>query len=441
MSDAAAIADGAPPRKGMPLHLKMLLAFALGTIAGIVAQLAGGGDVEWVAAATKWVATPLSDLFLKLIFMLVLPLLFSALVVGITEMGDVRALGRIGWRTLAYTVVLSAIAVLIGLVLVNWIQPGVGMDRAEMEALVTSNAAAAQTHVESARTQPQGLAMILDIVPNNVVEAAAGNKILAVMFFAVMLGIGLVINRTPAAAALLRAIEGLFEVSMTLIGLVIRLAPYAVFLLMFKLVAHLGVELLGKLAVYVVVVVAALAIHLLVTYSLGIKLIGKRSPLAFFRDSEEAMLMAFSTASSNATLPVSLRVADEKLRLPPKVSRFVLTVGATANQNGTALFEGVTVLFLAQLFGIELSLAQQATVMFVCILGGIGTAGVPAGSLPVVALICAMVGVPPEGLGIILGVNHFLDMCRTTVNVTGDLGIAAMVAGGETTPAPAPASG
>jgi Na+/H+-dicarboxylate symporter len=151
---------------------------------------------------------------------------------------------------------------------------------------------------------------------------------------------------------------------------------------------------------------------------------------------QEAMLMAFSTASSNATLPTALRVADDKLRLPRRVSRFVLTVGATANQNGTALFEGVTVLFLAQYFGIELTLAQQVTVMFVCILGGIGTAGVPSGSLPVIALICAMVGVPPEGIGLVLGVNHFLDMCRTTVNVTGDLGIAAMVARGESDDAP-----
>jgi Na+/H+-dicarboxylate symporter len=442
VSEAEALAGAAAPRKGMPLHVKMLLAFVLGTAAGVVALLAGGGDAPWVEFATKWIATPFSDLFLKLIFMLVLPLLFSALVIGITEMGDVRALGRIGWRTLAYTVVLSAIAVMIGLALVNWIQPGIGIDPAEVQALMSSNVDAAKAHVEASRTQPQGIAMLLDIVPNNVVKAAADNAILAVMFFAVMLGIGLVINRSPAAEALRQAIEGLFEVSMTLIGIVIRLAPYAVFLLMFKLVAHLGVPLLLKLAIYVGVVVAALAIHLFVTYSLAIKLIARRSPLAFFRDAEEAMLMAFSTASSNATLPVSLRVADEKLRLPPKVSRFVLTVGATANQNGTALFEGVTVLFLAQLFGIDLTLAQQATVMFVCILGGIGTAGVPAGSLPVVALICAMVGVPPEGLGIILGVNHFLDMCRTTVNVTGDLGIAAMVAGSENEPSvlPAPAA-
>ena len=151
--------------------------------------------------------------------------------------------------------------------------------------------------------------------------------------------------------------------------------------------------------------------------------------------------MAFSTASSNATLPTSLRVADEKLHLPRRVSRFVLTVGATANQNGTALFEGVTVLFLAQYFGIDLTLADQVTVMLVCILGGIGTAGVPSGSLPVVALICVMVGVPAEGIGLVLGVNHFLDMCRTTVNVTGDLGIAAMVSRGFEDDAQAAADG
>ena len=224
-----------------------------------------------------------------------------------------------------------------------------------------------------------------------------------------------------------RGIEGLFQISMTLIGLVIRLAPYAVFCFMFNLAALFGWDLLLKLGKYVLVVVGALAIHMLVTYSLALKLVGGYSPLKFFRGVQEAMMVAFSTASSNATLPVALRVADSELGLPKRVSRFVLTIGATANQNGTALFEGVTVLFLAQFFGVELSLAQQVTVMFVCILGGIGTAGVPAGSLPVVALICGMVGVPPEGIGLILGVDRFLDMCRTTLNVTGDLMLAAVV--------------
>ena len=168
----------------------------------------------------------------------------------------------------------------------------------------------------------------------------------------------------------------------------------------------------------------ALGLHMFVVYPLALTLLGGMSPLAFFREIQEAMVMAFSTASSNATLPTALRVAENNLKLPPRVSRFVLTIGATANQNGTAIFEGVTVLFLAQFFGVELTSAQQVMVLLVCILGGIGTAGVPAGSLPVVALILGMVGVPPEGIGLILGVDRFLDMCRTTLNVTGDLTIA-----------------
>ena len=273
------------------------------------------------------------------------------------------------------------------------------------------------------------LLCITGCVLSLVIAAASADNILAVMFFALMFGVGLVLTRSESANTLKRAIEGLFEVSMTLIGLVIKLAPYAVFCLMFNLAAASGWDLLARLAAYVGVVVAALAIHLFVVYSLALKAAGW-SPLAFFRGVQEAMLMAFSTASSNATLPTSLRVAEEKLHLPRRVSRFVLTVGATANQNGTALFEGVTVLFLAQYFGVDLTLADQVTVMLVCILGGIGTAGVPSGSLPVVALICVMVGVPAEGIGLVLGVNHFLDMCRTTVNVTGDLGIAAMVSRG-----------
>ena len=263
------------------------------------------------------------------------------------------------------------------------------------------------------------------------VKAAAENTILAVMFFALMLGIGLVLTRTRATETLLSGIQGLFEVSMTLIGLVIRLAPYAVFCFMFNLAALFGWDLLRSLGNYVGVVVLALSIHMFVVYPLMLKFIAGVSPAKFFKGSQEAMVMAFSTASSNATLPVALRVAEEKLHLPKKISRFVLTVGATANQNGTALFEGVTVLFLAQFFGVDLSLMQQLTVMFVCILGGIGTAGVPAGSLPVVALICGMVGVPPEGIGLILGVDRFLDMCRTTLNVTGDLMLATLVSKGE----------
>jgi DAACS family dicarboxylate/amino acid:cation (Na+ or H+) symporter len=421
-----------PARKRLPLHTKIAIGFAIGIIAGLIVHATGAHEAAWVQALTTYVTTPFSKIFLSLIFMLIVPLLFSALTVGIAEMGDVRALGRIGWKTLAYTVALSAIAVLLGLALVNWLQPGAGVDPALAQQLLADNADRAKEIVASVGTQPRGIDMLVSIVPDNVIEAASSNgTILSLMFFAVMFGIGLVLTPSPHTDVLKRGVEGLLEISMTLIGLVIRLAPVAVFCFMFNLTSIFGFDLLLRLGAYVGVVVLALALHQFVSYSVALKVIAGKSPVQFFRGAQEAMVMAFSTASSNATLPTALRVAEEELGLPRRIARFVLTVGATANQNGTALFEGVTVLFLAQFFGVDLSLGQQAMVMVVCILGGIGTAGVPSGSLPVVALICSMVGVNPVGIGMILGVNHFLDMCRTTLNVTGDLTLATLVAAGE----------
>lgn len=441
-------------KQKLPLHWKMAIGFAAGLLLGLLVYATGLGDhsvaganaamcavdaaaqpwqcQSWVQLITGYITDPIGQLFLNLIFMLVVPLLFSALVVGVSEMGDIRAFGRVGWRTLGYTVLMSSIAVVLGLLLVNWLKPGVGIDQATAQQLLSEGAQRASTIVASVHEQPRGLDMLLSIVPDNVIKAAADNTILAVMFFALMLGIGMVLTPGKATDTLREGIQGLFDVSMTLIGLVIRLAPYAVFCFMFDLAAVFGWDLLVKLASYVGVVVLALALHLFVVYSIALRAVGGYSPLAFFKGTQEAMVLAFSTASSNATLPTSLRVAEEKLGLPRRISRFVLTVGATANQNGTALFEGVTVIFLAQFFGVELTLFQQVLVMLVCILGGIGTAGVPSGSLPVVAMICGMVGVPPQGIGLILGVNHFLDMCRTTLNVTGDIAIAAMVSKGET---------
>ncbi|MBB4631745.1 dicarboxylate/amino acid:cation symporter [Sphingosinicella soli] len=418
----------------MPLHVKMLIGFAFGLIAGLVVHFTAGADAAWVQTVTTYVTGPIGQLFLRLLFMLVIPLLFSALVLGVAEMGDIRSLGRIGWKTLAYTVGVSAIAVVIGLVLVNLLRPGDGIDPALAQRLLAEASEGASAIVNTSRTAPSGMDALLNIVPSNVIRAAADNDILAVMLFALMFGIGLVIANTPGTERLKGAIEGLFDVTMTLINIVIRLAPYAVACFMFNLAALFGWDLLARLASYVGVVVLALGIHMVVVYSLAVKYLGGMSPVRFFKGSEEAIVMAFSTASSNATLPTALRVAETKLMLPRRVSRFVLTIGATANQNGTALFEGVTVLFLAQFFGVELSLGQQFVVMLVCILGGIGTAGVPAGSLPVVALILGMVGVPPEGIGLILGVDRFLDMCRTTLNVTGDLAAAVVVSKGETDP-------
>jgi DAACS family dicarboxylate/amino acid:cation (Na+ or H+) symporter len=218
---------------------------------------------------------------------------------------------------------------------------------------------------------------LVQIIPNNPIKAAADGDMLAVMFFALFFGIGLALVRTPAAMHLQESIEGLYDVSMRLIGLVIQFAPIGVAALLFTLTAQLGPEIIVHLARYVGVVVLALALHQFVVYSLAVRFLGGMSPRRFFRDIQEAMLTAFSTASSNATLPTALKVAEENLRLPPEVSRFVLTIGSSANQNGTALFEGVTVLFLAQFYGVALSLPQQAMVVFVCILGGIGPPACP----------------------------------------------------------------
>ncbi len=417
------------PSKGLPLHWLMLAGFALGLGAGLAVNLSVGPSADWVVWLTETITGPVGQIFLRLLFMLVLPLLFSALVIGVTEMGDLSALGRVGWRTLALTVVVSAIAVVIGLVMVNWLTPGAGVDQALARQLLDQGAAGAKGIVENAPESIKLGQFFLDLIPSNVITAASDNLVLPVMVFALFFGVGLVMTKSPATDQLQIVITGLFEVMMKLIGVVIRIAPIAIACLMFNLAALFGWDLLVRLAAYVGVAVGAMAIHMFVVYPLLVLVLARRNPLRFFADVREPMVVAFSTASSNATLPVSLRAAETQLKLPKNIARFVLTVGATANQNGTALFEGVTVIFLAQFFGVELTLAQQGLVMLICILGGVGTAGVPAGSLPVVAMILGLVGVPVEGIGLILGVDRFLDMCRTTLNVTGDLAIATIVSG------------
>ncbi len=424
-------AEQATERRGLSLQYQMLIGFLLGLIAGLAVHLTAA-DAPWVEAFTTYVTGPIGQVFLRLLFMLVIPLLFSALVVGIAEMGEIRSLRRVGLRTLALTIVVSTIAVVVSIVLVNLLRPGDGVDPALAQAMLADAGPGARAILARTGETPSGIAAVLAIVPSNVVGAMAGNDILAVMFFALFFGIGIVLTQDrPEVQTLKRAIEGVFEVAMRLINIVIRMAPLAVFCFMFNLAALFGWELLVRLSAYVGVVLAALGTQMFIVFSLLLILIARRSPIAFFRDTQEASVMAFSTASSNATLPTSLRVADTELKLPRKVARFVLTIGATANQNGTAMFEGVTVLFLAQFFGVDLTITQQFMVMLVCILGGIGTAGVPAGSLPVVALILGMVGVPPAGIGLVLGVDRFLDMCRTTLNVIGDLVIATVISAGE----------
>ncbi|MBL0947671.1 dicarboxylate/amino acid:cation symporter [Brevundimonas sp.] len=414
-------------RGGVPLYLWMLLGFAVGLGGGLYVNLNDLVVIPWVMELIQAVG----QIFLRLLFMLVIPLLFAALAVGVAEMGDLKSLGRVGFKTLFFTIMVSAIAVVIGLVMVNYFQPGAGVDPALAAQLLEDGRDGAAAIVGSAPQSIEAGQFFLDMIPSNVITAAADNQILPVMVFALIFGIGMVMAKSKATDALQESLQGLLEVMMKLINAVIKLAPIAIAALMFNLAAVFGWDLLIRLGAYAGVAIGAMAIHMFIVYPLLVMIFGGMSPLRFARGVREPCVVAFSTASSNATLPIAIKAADENLGLPRRISRFVLTVGATANQNGTALFEGVTVLFLAQFFGIDLTLQQQLVVMLVCILGGIGTAGVPAGSLPVVALILVMVGVPPEGIGLILGVDRFLDMCRTTLNVTGDLVAATVVSRGE----------
>ena len=417
----------------LPLHTRVLIGALLGAAAGALSFFFFR-DTPGLDVFTRYVAQPVGQVFLRLLFMLVVPLLFSALALGVAGLGDIRTLGRIGVRTLVYTVCVSVIAVLLGIVLVNVLQPGHGLDP-ELRARLLSQSADRVAAITAAKPATTGVNLFVQIIPDNPLKAAANGDMLGWMFFSLMIGVGLCLTKTAMSERLQEAIEGLYDVCMRLIGLVIRFSPVGVAALLFTLTSQLGYQILGQLARYVMVVVLGLALHQFVVYSILLASFGRMSPMRFFRGIQEAMVTAFSTASSNATLPTSLKVAEENLRLPRHVSRFVLTIGSTANQNGTALFEGVTVLFLAQFYDIPLTLAQQVMVVSICVLGGIGTAGVPAGSIPVIAMILGMVGIPVEGLGLILGVDRFLDMCRTTLNVTGDLVAAVVVSRGES-PAP-----
>lgn len=428
----------ASPAAHNRLQWRILVGFVLGLALGL-AVYAGASDAAWVDTVVTYVTQPVGQVFLRLLFMLVLPLLFSALVVGIAEMGEVRMLKSVGIKTLVYTVVVSGIAVGVSLLLVNLLQPGGGVDPVVARQMIGEASQNAAGIVEKSGQAKTGIDALVGIIPSNPITAMSDNDILAVMFFALFFGVGLLLVQTPRTETLKSAFEGVFEVAMRLIGLVIQLAPFAIFCFMFNLAAQFGWDLIVKLAAYVGVVLLALSIQMFGVFPALLALLARKSPVAFFRETQEASVMAFATASSNATLPTSLRVAETRLKLPPRIARFVLTIGATANQNGTAMFEGVTVLFLAQFFGVELSLTQQLYVMVICILAGVGTAGVPAGSLPVIALILTAVGVPAQGIGLILGVDRFLDMCRTTLNVVGDLVAATVIAAGSEEPSASPA--
>lgn len=395
----------------------MLLGALIGAVTGITAHVFFTGT-KGLTFVVDYLSVPLGQAFLRLLFMLVMPIVFAALVMGVCEL-ELGSLARIAMKTMAYTLVVSFIAVAIGLAAVNLIQPG----RIGSYDVGQTPAAPPQQTIDKSPIE-----LILGIIPDNPIKAAAQGDMLAWLCFSLIFGIGLSLTKTDGTAALKNGIQGLYDVLMRLINMVLKLGPIGVGALMFTTTARLGPSVLGSVGAYAGTVIVALALHMFGVYPLLLWLLAGKNPIAFFKETREASITAFSTASSTATLPTALRVAEEDLKLPRDVSRFVLTAGATMNQNGSALFEGVTVLFLAQVYGVELTLSKQLMVLLICVLAGVGTAGVPAGTLPVIAMMMRMLEIPAEGLGLILGVDRLLDMCRTSLNVTGDLVAAVVVA-------------
>lgn len=424
----------------MSIHARIFIGMLVGCGAGIALRTLyppgpDGAPSVVVANTIYAVAEPLGRIFLNLIFMVVVPLVFSALVLGVSGAGDIRHVGRLGLRTLWMTVILSAASVAIGITLANTLRPGASLEEQDRAQLAKRFESDAQKRVAAAKSSKSARDQLLEIIPRNplaeMVGAADGSSpgggMLAVMFFALALGLALLTIGADASRPVTAFFDGLFQACMKIVGFAMIFAPFGVAGLMFSVTAAMGLDILRVLLLYAITVLVGLSLQMFGVYSIALSLLARISPLTFFRRISDVIFTSLATSSSNATLPTALRVARDDLNLKPQVSNFVLTVGATANQNGTALFEGVTVLFLAQAFGVELTFANQVTVVLMCILGGIGTAGVPSGSIPFIALVLGSIGVPPEAVGVVLGVDRVLDMCRTVVNVTGDITIATCV--------------
>jgi DAACS family dicarboxylate/amino acid:cation (Na+ or H+) symporter len=435
--------DTADKPRGVALHTKILIGLVVGVVAGIAVNQIGKSSGEGFIAGVDWTirnfTEPIGQLFLNLLLMIVVPLVFASLVVGVSGIGDIRKLGRVGFKSFAYCLIISAISVVIGLGLANTIRPGERIDAAISTQLQDRYKTDAGKRVEAhnkdaSATQDSALMQVVKtVVPRNLFNSISGENpnMLHLMFFALIIGIAITLLPEAVSSPFVRGMASLFEITSKIIDMIMKFAPYAVACLIFNNMAKFGIDLLGALFWFVLTVLLGLGIHFFGVYSLSVWFLSKINPVDFFRRVWLVIVTAFSTSSSNATLPTALRVSEENLGVPPQINSFVLTVGATANQNGTALYEGVTVLFLAQLAGIDLTIGQQLMVVYLAILGGIGTAGVPSGSIPFIIGILAMIGVNPALIAIILGVDRILDMCRTTLNVVGDLTAATFVARSE----------
>ncbi|NKB88790.1 MAG: cation:dicarboxylase symporter family transporter [Acidobacteria bacterium] len=397
---------------------------AIGMVLGVILGAIVGESIV--------VIKPLGDLFLRLIRMVVVPLVFASLLVGTATVGDPKKLGRIGGRTLAYYLCTTAIAISLGLLIANVVQPGAGMDPTVQQQLLADFGDGADASVDRMRTRPSVSDALLDIVPENPMSSLANANMLQIIFFALMFGVALTfVAKEAHKTAVLSFFEGVSDAMIQLVHIVMLIAPIGVFALMAAAVGQFGLDVLRVLLLYAACVVVGLLIHMTLVYTTAVKLIAGMSPARFFAGIRPAQIVAFSTSSSGATLPVTMDRARTKLGVPEQVSSFVLPLGATINMDGTALYQGVAAVFIAQVYGIEIGLGGQLTIVLMATLASIGTAAVPGVGIITLAMVLEQIGLPLEGIALILGVDRILDMIRTVTNVTGDASAAVIVAAAE----------
>lgn len=400
--------------KKIPLHTQIFIGLVLGVVVGLVF----GEKAQLVK--------PIGTIFLRLITMIVVPLVLVSLMLGTASLGDIRKLGRIGAKTAIYFVITTVIAISFGLGLANLVQPGKGLDESVKSQLYQSYESEAEMGVSQMEEKPSLKDLLINIVPENPFNALVKGDMLQVIFLALLFGMVLTLIQKEKSKPLIDFLEGLNDAIIKVVHIIMKLAPYGVFGLIAAVIGQYGLDILMTLLKYSLVVIGGLFLYTFSVNSFTVSFLGKLNPFRFFKAVKDAMVIAFSTSSSQATLPVAMENVED-VGVTREYSSFVIPLGATVNMDGTALYQGVAAVFIAQIYGMSLGLTQQLTIVLMAVLSSVGAAGVPSAGIITLAMVLKQIGIPLEGIALILGVDRILDMCRTTTNMVGNMACSVVV--------------
>ena len=399
----------------MQLHTKILIGLILGALVG-----------PWMQGYAVMME-PFGQAFIRLLIMIVIPLVMASLIIGTASLGDLKKLGRIGIKTVGYYLMATALAVALGLAVAGAIQPGAGLDPDVQSDLMSAYAGTNEAQLSAMQEAPGLQDLLFNIIPRNPFAAMANMDMLQIIFFSLFFGIALTVLTEKKREPIIDVLESINDAMVVMVGMIMKIAPYGVFILIAAVADRFGYGVLLSLFQYVLVAIGTMILFTITFYPITLRLSGM-SPIFFFKKFYEVIVTAFSTSSSNAALPINLRITEEELGVSKGVASFVLPLGATVNMNGTGIYHGVSTIFIAQVYGIELGLMGLVTVVITATLASIGAAGVPGIGFITLAIVLQALGIPLEGLAMILGVERILDMTRTAVNVTGDSAAAVWVA-------------